>query len=106
MPKTRITAFRSLDLEPCSWNQILGSIFDGRSIENVYNLICAICYITSRIIFIMKEMSVEKCPMGEMSVGELSWGKYPRGNDRGDMIRGANSLDRPIVMHLEINYRM
>ena len=54
----------------------------------------------------MKEMSVEKCPMGEMSVGELSWGKYPRGNDRGDMIRGANSLDRPIVMHLEINYRM
>ena len=61
----------SLDLEPCSWNQILGSICDGRSIENVYNevkhnLLCAICYIILRNVFIMKEMSVGNCPGGQV----------------------------------------
>ena len=82
---------------------------DERSIENVYNnynLSCAICYIILRIVFIMEEMSVEKCPRGEMSVGELSGGTGLRENGQGDMIRVGNSLDRPIIIHLEINYIM
>ena len=76
---------------------------DGRSIENVYNkynLSCAICYIILRLVFIMEEMSVEKCPRGEMSVGELSVGTGSRENDQGDMIQGGNSPDRHIIIHL------
>ena len=30
----------------------------------------------------------------------------PKVNDQGDMNRGGNSLDRPIIIHLEIHYLM
>ena len=48
-------------------------------------------------------MSMEKYARGEKSVGELSEVACASGNDQGFMIRGGNSLGRPIIIYLEIN---
>ena len=70
----------------------------------MHNSICAICYVILRIASIMKEMSVE----GNVFGGTVRRGHACLGgNDQRDTSNGGggggNSLDRPIIIHLEIN---